>query len=428
MRKTHVLSIAAALLTASALCLGAERGETPANADLLSLLLERDTLTDNWFGLGEHLDKHGISVGLSLTQVGQMNLKGGLATQRHAGRYTGSFDLEGQFDLARLMGLSGATIHVHAEGGWSSGLDASSIGSVVGRVNDDAYGDQVIDVTELYWGQVFLDGRLEFHIGKLDVTGGFERYGCPLSFDGNTYANDEVTQFLNAALVNNPTIPFPDKGLGAIVHVRPLDWMYVSVGAADGQADARETGFRTAFHEEDYFVWLLETGIVPAIPSARGPLQGAYRVGMWYQPEPKQRHDRGTSKRDDVGFYLSFDQLVLKENADEGDSQGLGAFARYGYAHDDQNEIDHFWSFGAQYRGLVPTRDDDVLGIGFAQGKVVPDAGYNEDHESVLEVYYNLAVTRWLNISPSIQYVWNPGGNKGVGDATVIGIRVHVAF
>ena len=101
---------------------------------------------------------------------------------------------------------------------------------------------------------------------------------APVAFDGSAYANDETTQFLSSALVNNSSIPFPDNGLGAIVYVEPLEGFYVAAGAADARADARETGFRTAFHREDYFLAIFETGFVPEVPSPNGRLPGAYRV------------------------------------------------------------------------------------------------------------------------------------------------------
>lgn len=72
-----------------------------------------------------------------------------------------------------------------------------------------------MDITELWYEHALLDDTLRVRLGKMDITGGFECRGCPVSFDGSLYANDETGQFLNSALVNNPTIPFPDKGLGA---------------------------------------------------------------------------------------------------------------------------------------------------------------------------------------------------------------------
>jgi len=126
--------------------------------------------------------------------------------------------------------------------------------------------------------------------------------------------------------------------------------------------------------------------------------------------------------------------MIHKENSDPEDTQGLGVFGRFGYANSDLNEIGNFWSLGFQYQGLIDTRDDDVLGLGFAQGVFSDfagandDAGYTDDHESVVELYYSAALTGWLNVSPSIQYVSNPGGNRTVSDAVVLGLRLQMTF
>ncbi len=441
MNKTVLLiTIAVVLLSATGLSLADDKPQDQSAQDTAATLMDRDTLTDNWFGFGEHLEEAGISTAVSLTQVYQLNLKGGsvmnrsgqrAGVHRHKGRYTGSFDIEGEIDFTKPLKWPGAILFVHAEGGWSEGLDASSIGSIFG-VNADARGamnnpDQVIDLTELYFQQSLFDDRLIFRVGKLDMAGGFECRGCPVAFDGNAYANDETGQFLNGALVNNPTIPFPDTGLGAVLYVEPFDGVYVAAGAADAQADTRETGFKTTFHGEDYFIAMLETGWAPVLAAPWGDLQGTYRVGMWYDPQPKERFRNGTIKRDDIGVYLSFDQQIWKEN--KTDDQGLGLFNRYGWADREVNEIGCFWSVGGQYQGLIPRRDDDVLGVGFAQG-IISD--FNRDnksasYEAAFEVYYNAQITGWMSVTPSVQFVRNPGGVSG-DDATVIGLRLQMSF
>lgn len=399
----------------------------PASISTSSSFTERETLTDNWFGLGRELSKRGVSVNLGLTQIYQANLRGGMSTHRRSGRYGGSYDLELELDTEKLFRMPGGRIFLLSEGSWSDGLDASSVGSIFG-VNDDAGGDRSIDVTELWYEHAFLDGRLRFRLGKIDLTGGFDCRGCPVAFDGSAYANDETSQFLNGALVNNPSIPFPDNGLGLMAYLQPLKWWYVSAGVADAQADARETGFNTTFHGRSDFFSIFETGVVPRLPSPKGELPGAYRIGLWYDPQPKDRFDGRGSKRDDVGIYLSFDQMVLKEISDEEDEQGLGIFARYGAADSDVNEIKSFWSAGAQYQGLVPSRNDDVLGFGMAQGRLSESAGFTASHETALETYYNASITPWLNITPSVQYIFNPGGQNNMEDAVVAGVRLQMSF
>jgi porin len=264
----------------------------------------------------------------------------------------------------------------------------------------------------------------------MDLTGGFECSGCPVSFDASSYAHDETNQFLNSALVNNPTIPFPDYALGLAGYYNPVEWWYLSAGLVDAQNDLKETGFRTTFHGEDYFFYIFETGVTPVLDSPNGSLQGAYRIGIWNDPRPKANSDAAKTYRDDVGLYLSCDQMLLKENSDDSDSQGLGAFARYGYADDDKNDMTSFWSFGIQYQGLLDGRDEDVLGAGFAQGFFSDKASstYTEDYESAFELYYNAKLMPKLNISPSIQYITNPGGSELSGDSMIFGVRAQMLF
>ncbi len=403
----------------------------------IGCLSSRDTLTGNWFGLGEQLEEIGISVGLSLTQVYQISLQGsgsaatapGVQTHRHSGRWTGKYDLEVEFNLDRLLSIPGVTFYTLTQGSWSNGLATSSIGIDGFGVNNTAVGDQSIALIEAWFQQSLFDGKLQVRAGKIDVTGGFEYRGGPGGFDGNAFANDDTAQFLNAALNNNPTVPFPAQGLGIVAYLEPVPGFYASIGVADSDAVASQTGFNTAFHGEDNFFAVFEAGVAPKIPTASGDLQGTYRVGFWYDPKPKDKLVGTKIKRDDMGFYLSFDQVVTKENTDEGDTQGAGVFFRYGFAHKDVNPIKCFFSVGGQYQGLIPSRDNDVLGLGLATGQLTDDhtAGIASS-ETAVEAYYNAEITPWATLSPSVQWITNPGGLSGVGDAWVLGLRLQTAF
>ena len=406
---------------------GAAFAEEVSSDSAGSSFWERETLTDDWFGLGSELSDQGLTVSLGVTQVYQHNLQGGLSTHRRAGRYSGRYDLEVDANLATLVGWTGARVFALGRGGWSDGLDESSVGSLFG-VNAVAVGDRPIDVWQLYFEQVMLNNQFFVRAGKIDLTGGFECRACPGSFDGNSFANDEAGQFLNGALVNNPTIPFPDPGLGLVVHAEPVEWWYVSAAVGDAEADFREAGFNTTFHGPSDFFGIIETGFFPLVDMPTGEMQGAYRIGLWYDPQPKDRFNGSNAKRDDVGFYVSMDQMLLRESDDAEDSQGLGLFGRYGYADSDVNEIRCFWSVGAQYQGLIPGRDDDVIGFGVAQGQLSPAAGFTTSQETAMELYYNAMITPWLSVAPSAQVIFSPGGDKDVDDAVVVGCRVQISL
>jgi porin len=399
-------------------------------ADPVQHMQERTNLTDELWGVGSSLESSGVDFSLSMTNIYQINAKGGQSTHRRQGRWSGSYDLEMTADLQRLLGLENAELYMLAEGTWSRrDIDETSIGSAFG-VNGDFAPRQAFNIIEFWYQQSYFEETLKLRLGKLDMTGGFECRGCAVSFDGNAYANDENTQFINSALVNNPTIPFPDYGLGAIVYWNPVEHWYLSAGAADAQADKRETGFNTTFAGEDYFIYMAETGLTPQLDSGNGPLQGAYRVGLWYDPQPKSHSDADRLYRDDTGMYLSFDQALTKENKLQDDTQGLGTFFRYGYAPSRSNDISQFYSAGLQYQGLFCGRDRDVLGLGYAHGVFSDraDTTYSQDYESVVEMYYSAVISPWMTLSPSVQYVSNPGGDDSVRDAVVTGIRALITF
>jgi porin len=421
--KTRIVLNVAVLLSMASLS-GAE-GTELKKSNLTCNILKQETLTNSFFGLCERLADSGIEACFGMTNIYQQNVHGGLSTHRRAGRHSGSYDLEISADLEKLLGFEGGGLFVHVESGWpdTEGIDGGSVGSVFG-VNADAIGNRTMDIKQLFYEGVLFSDNLTLTVGKIDFTG---------VFDCSAYADDECSQFLNAAFVDNPTIPFSDYSLGVVLTWGLTESWYIMGGVADAQADGRETGFRTTFHDEDYFLYIFETGVTPQLASADRALQGTYRVGFWNDPQPKANSDSTKSYRDDVGFYVSCDQMMAKENADPEDSQGLGAFLRYGYANSKKNDITNFWSVGLQYQGLLDGRDDDVLGLGFAQGIFSNSVSttYTEDYENAIELYYNAAITPWLAVSPSVQYITNlskPDNAETADDAVVLGIRVQMSF
>ena len=338
-----------------------------------------DELADFFAVLENPFQNEYIEFGISATNIYQQNVKGGLSTHRRAGRFSGSYDLELSADLYGLFNLENTRLFMLAEGSWSKsgGINDPSVGAVM-NVNDDGAPRRSLDVSELWVERGFCEDSLRLRLGKIDLTGGFECSGCPVAFDNSSYANDETSQFLNSALVNNPAVPFPEYGLAAIVYYNPVDWWYISGAIADAEADARETGFSTTFDGDDFYYYIFETGIIPQKASPGEPLPGAYRFGVWVDAQDKERFSDSKKVKDDTGLYISCDQLIYKENDSVDDFQGLGMFGRYGWADSDLNEITNFWSLGFEYLGLVEERDEDVLALGVAQGIFTDQPGAND--------------------------------------------------
>ena len=174
---------------------------------------EQETLTNRFWGLNDQLTDDGIELSFSITGIYQANVKGGTSTHARRGRHSGSYDLELSAGLQKLLGFETGSVYMLVEGGWpdAEGIDASSVGSAFG-VNADAIGNEAMLVKELYYQGPLFGDNFTLMIGKIDFTG---------VFDASVYADCECTQFLNAAFVDDPTIPFPQYSLGAVLEYRP---------------------------------------------------------------------------------------------------------------------------------------------------------------------------------------------------------------
>ncbi|HYL21815.1 MAG TPA: carbohydrate porin [Gemmatimonadales bacterium] len=129
------------------------------------------------------------------------------------------------------------------------------------------------------------------------------------------------------------------------------------------------------------------------------------------------------------------------------DSGETGLFARFGWA-DGTNEdfvfteVDRHASVGIQVAGTHWRRGRDVVGIGFVDhglsdvhreylalgglGFLLGDGRLRYGHERIVEAYYRLQLGPWVQLSPDVQEVWNPGYNQDRGPATILGLRLNV--
>jgi len=87
---------------------------------------------------------------------------------------------------------------------------------------------------------------------------------------------------------------------------------------------------------------------------------------------------------------------------------------------------------GLNYKGLITTRDNDVLGVAFAYGHLNNNPEDNEGssfpgYEMVFEATYQMELTPWLSFQPDLQYVIHPSGTD-IANALVLGVQATVSF
>ena len=72
------------------------------------------------------------------------------------------------------------------------------------------------------------------------------------------------------------------------------------------------------------------------------------------------------------------------------------------------------------YRGLLPSRDWDIVGLGVAEARL-NEAG--DETETVVETFYKLQLTEEFSIQPDLQFIASPSGIYP--DSLVCGLRIR---
>jgi porin len=124
--------------------------------------------------------------------------------------------------------------------------------------------------------------------------------------------------------------------------------------------------------------------------------------------------------------YYNFDQFLYTTSADG--SEGFGIFGRVGLADPHTNPLEQFYSFGIGGHGMLPGRARDRFGLGFYYGRLSRDLrGLLRDSSAWgMEIFYNIAVTNWLFVTPDIQVI-EPAA-KPASTAFLTGLRVQMRF
>ncbi|MGH8047902.1 MAG: carbohydrate porin, partial [Chthoniobacterales bacterium] len=260
---------------------------------------------------------------------------------------------------------------------------------------------------------------------------------------------------------------------GGFLKVKPTDWYYAMAGLYEAIPNATvytNHGLDFAGNAEDPNANGLfavgETGVTPKIGASKLP--GKYAVGSYYYGLENTSFF-GQDYDAKYGFYFQADQMLFREPAPEpvlgkgpsdgksvvtdGKSfkepkdveevkaklsdQGLYMINLVTYAPKYDNLYPFFFYTGLIYKGLIPTRDQDQLGVAFSYGnysydkiEAEDDAGkfIHQTYEAVVEADYRIQITKFAFIQPFWQYIIRPNGTGLVENANIFGLHMGVNF
>jgi Carboxypeptidase regulatory-like domain/Carbohydrate-selective porin, OprB family len=250
-----------------------------------------------------------------------------------------------------------------------------------------------VNVREAWLRTELFSQKLAISAGRLDLTNYFDR---------NAGANDETSQFISDALVNNPMLGLAANGAGVVGVFDAKNGFAFKAGLQQSNTDA------TNLSESLYT--LAEVDYLTHIP---GLSVGNYR--LWF------RNDNSTT-RNRNGVGISADQKLTNV---------FGLFGRWGSAESDVSPRDNFWSAGLQIQNGLVFNPLDYWGVGFGQtqtSQTDPTATQGRFTERMIEGYYNFELSEKLRLSLHLQHQFERVPGAPETGFLIPAIRVQARF
>jgi porin len=411
---------------------------------------ERDHLTGDWGGLRTKLVDRGVH--LQAGYIGEVigNVSGGLKT---GAIYEGLFETGLEINTEAAGWWKNGTFQISSLFPHGPGFSEKYTGNLLTPSNVEAY--ESWRLYELWYEHRFAE-KFSVRLGQFTADDEFA-----VTEAGSEFVNSAFgwPAFISANTINTgPAFFVAAPGIRFDYEI--TQELYARVAVFDGDTfDNREGDPRKNRHgvrfdlggDQGYF-GIIEIGYQWNQEDKEGALPGGYKFGMWghsgdfpsnFEDENREpfvvsgREPREHSKN--FGVYAVTEQMLWREKGE----QGVYAFARGGAGPEDRNFFELVVDGGLLWRGLIPTRDADALGLGAAYARISNDIRRAErldaqvngtvyerfsSHETVLEAFYSLQLAKWWTVQPDVQWIIHPGGSSAVDDALVVALRTSLVF
>ena len=386
---------------------------------------KRDTLLGDPWGLRTAMDNHGFE--FKPAYVGEVmgNTAGGM-TQGTV--YDSVLNLPLTVYLDRITDWWDGGI-VHANALWIAGrsLSADYVGDISGASNIAGY--DTLRLQEFWYQQTFWKMRASLKIGLVAADAEFFTSGTSSLFINGTVG---AFTLVGANLPNPPVYPMASPAVRFLI--QPISQFYFQSGIFYGNTGAQDenrNGLNFNFNGNDGTLIFSEVGyLYNQAPGDRG-LVGTYKLGSFVHTANFPNEVTGAGNGPDFGIYGVADQELYRH-----DGKVISAFVRGGGAPADVNTVDWYFDAGFNFSGFIPGRLLDTAGIAVARSSFSHDysdaqvaSGSNPfSQETVVEATYKIQISPWWTVQPDFQYIFNPSGEQGSHDATILGLRTTIVF
>ena len=341
------------------------------------------------------------------------------------------------FDFDKLMGMHGLSF-------FSSAIFRSGVNLSQQKIDNQfpvtqLFGGETVRLNELYLKETLFDGN--FHIKAGRLTGGNDFLSSPFycEFISNAICGNPISIFFNA-----PFLAYPFSTWGAYLDFKLQENYLFKFAVYNDNLSVKENkyhGTNFTFKSKAGVMWMTEwVYLFNQQPYAAG-LKGNYKLGGYFQTG-KINLIKGGHQTGNYGLYLLFDQMLYRKNG-PGTTQGLTMFGSFLFAPPNRNLFPYFFDFGLIYKGLFADRNRDYLSLGVANGNYSSDirdmqrtsrstgvpsvfGDQPQSAETILELNYWYRCSKWLALTPGVQYVINPKGYGTTPNALVFELQVSI--
>lgn len=274
------------------------------------------------------------------------------------------------------------------------------------------------------WFETDLPWDLSLRAGIYDLNSEFDvTERAQLFLNGSHGMGPELSQ----SGENGPSI-FPITSLavrGKWALTENWQLQLAALDAVPGNADDPTSG---AIQLGDGALHVAELGYTTARRQARAAL-GHWRYSRSGTGSLSEVNESADGKN--YGTYLLMELDLWQDPHFY--NRKVGTFLRYGVANRKINELDKYLGLGFTYTSPFANRTEDTAGIALAMARASDawqktSADNIADHETSIEATYSLAINCCLTLQPNIQYVINPGLDKSLSNAWVVGLRFQISF
>lgn len=325
------------------------------------------------------------------------NDRGGIQT---GGVGTGLLDVVMFADLD-LLGLEaiGGTLVLHGQNK-HGGVLQQRVGASQ-STNIDA--EPFTAMAEYFWEQTYFGDAAVVRIGR--------QVGA-IQFS----ILDPAADFLYGGFVispNNPLPWFPNPTVAITGNLQLTETIDIGGGSFNGGPPDQLSPW--GWSEDGRVYSLVELTCRYDIAGLPGDIQN----GLWYTSGSHDDIFGGAAHSGNNGYYFGIDQQFWSEPANP--DQGFAAFFIYSWAPEDRNVINRHYAAGCVYRGLLPGRDEDVVGVGVSTVDWSDEVARPET-ETVIEAFYKTWFAGDTLVQPVVQFIDNPNGL--LEDSLAFGMRL----